>query len=403
LDRLRIVTAVSVVMVHTLTYTAVLDTTPLARLTQMGFLTAFHFTREIFMFITALALVYVYAGKPFDTRRFWKKRAIGVLIPYVAWSLIYQLMGMRTFDPLNFIGVFLFNVVTGSASFQLYYILLTLEFYIIFPWFLGILPRLARRPWLTLAVAIILELLITFAVNAGLPLLHLPAATANIVALFFDRFAPVYLLYFVMGGLAALYLPQIKAFLARWGWWALPLGLVGTLILEGHFLYANQVQGIGLGSAVSVLQPAMVPFGVAIIVMLYWLSLWSAQRAKRLNALRSTRVWHELSDSAFGVYLVHPIFLTDIFMLQIIPHIKSWPTALLVLIVWAGSAVCSIALTLLLLRIPLVSRLMGREGPAPAWLISWRDRLSVALGRLTPGGGALNAARNEKEVVGETD
>lgn len=390
-------------MVHTLTYTAVLDATPLARLTQNGFLTAFHFTREIFMFITALALVYVYAGKPFDTRRFWKKRAIGVLIPYVAWSLIYQLMGTRTFNPLNFIGEFLFNVVTGSASFQLYYILLTLEFYVIFPWFLSILPRLARRPWLTLAVSFLLELLITFAINAGLPLLHLPAATANIVSLFFDRFAPVYQLYFVMGGLAALYLPQIKAFLARWGWWTLPLGLVGTLILEVHYLYAAKVQGIGLGSAVSVLQPTMVPFGIAIIAVLYWLSLWFARRATRLRAERSTRVWHALSDSAFGVYLVHPIFLTDIFMLQIVPQIKSWPTALIVVIVWAGSAICSIALTLLLLRIPLVSRLMGREGPAPAWLTSWRDRLRVAIGRLAPAGGALNAARNEKEVVSETD
>lgn len=389
-------------MVHTLTYTAILDTTASAKITQNGFLSTFHYTREMFMFITALALVYVYGGKPFDTRRFWKKRAIGVLIPYVAWSLIYQLIITRTFDPLNFIGTFLFNVVTGSASFQLYYILLTLEFYIIFPWFLSILPRLARRPWLTLAVSFAIELVITGGVNIGLPALHLPAATANIVGLFFDRFAPVYQLYFVMGGLTAIYLPQIKAWLARWGIWLIPLATLGIAILEVHYLYALD-QGVSLGSAVSVIQPAMVPFSIAIIALLYWVSLQFTQRATRLKATRSKHVWHELSDSAFGVYLVHPLFLTNIFLLEVVPQIKGWPTALVVILVWAGTSACSIALTLLLLRIPGLSRLMGRERPAPEWMSVRWARLRATNWRQIPARVALNGTPNEKEVMSETD
>jgi peptidoglycan/LPS O-acetylase OafA/YrhL len=395
-------TAVSVVAVHTLTFTAILDVTPLEKLTQYGFLTAFHFTREIFMFITSLALVYVYAGKPLDAGRFWKRRAVGVLIPYVAWSLIYQLIATRSTSPVAFVGTLLFNLLTGSASFQLYYILLTLEYYILFPWFLGILPHLAKRPWLTLSVSFALEIVMLFAIDRGMPLLHAPANVSVNLSLFFDRFAPLYQLYFVMGGLAALYLPQIKAFLTRSGAWMTLPGAVGLLILEGHYLDETLRVGDAPSASIAVLQPAMAPYSVGAIAFLYWMALWFSRRASQRHATRSTRIWRTLSDTAFGVYLVHPLFLTNM-LLYVVPLIKNWPIALVVTMVWAVTAGASIGLTLLLLRIPVVSRLLGRERPSPEWLCAGWERTGAAIGRLAPDSWALGGARREKEVVGETE
>lgn len=368
LDRLRIITAVSVVAVHVLTYTAFLDRSYSAQVIQFGFVTSLHFTREIFMFITGLALVYVYAGKPLNAGRFWRKRAIGVLLPYAAWSLVYQLLNTHwPVNPAAFLGTLAFNLLTGSASFQLYYILLTLEFYVMFPWFLSILPRLARRPWLTLAVSFAIEAVVLVGVQNGLPRLGLSPTVLNLVTLFFDRFALTYQLYFVMGGLLALNLPRVKAFVARSGKWLIVSAVVGLAILDGHYLYDTLVLHGVPSLSVAVLQPAMAPYSIGAIGFLYWLVLTTTERAKRRGAVRARSVWHALSDSAFGVYLVHPLFLTAC-LLWLVPLIRSWPTAVVVSLTWALTAGGAIAMTLIFLRIPGLSRLMGRERPAPEWL-----------------------------------
>src|SRR5579871_3818928 len=80
LDQLRVVTALGVIAVHVLAFTAFLNPDPLGTLVHYGLLNAFHFTRDVFMFITALALVYTYYGRPFSLTRFWKKRSVGVLM-----------------------------------------------------------------------------------------------------------------------------------------------------------------------------------------------------------------------------------------------------------------------------------------------------------------------------------
>jgi peptidoglycan/LPS O-acetylase OafA/YrhL len=70
LDRLRVTTALAVIAVHVFGMTTFLDTTPFALEAQNAFVSVFHFTREVFMFVTAFALVYIYYGKPFSWSHF---------------------------------------------------------------------------------------------------------------------------------------------------------------------------------------------------------------------------------------------------------------------------------------------------------------------------------------------
>ncbi len=53
-------------------------------------MSALHFTREIFIAITAFVMVYGYVNRPFRAKAFWRKRGLGVLLPYVLWSLFYE-------------------------------------------------------------------------------------------------------------------------------------------------------------------------------------------------------------------------------------------------------------------------------------------------------------------------
>src|SRR5947209_15825242 len=136
LDPLRAVTALTVIAVHVLAFTLFLNHTTKGVQVQNGIITSVHFTREAFMFITALALTYVYFGRPFSGKRFWAKRSIGVLLPYCLWSIAYTWVNASQHSPAAFAKLVVFNILTGNASYQLYYILLTIQFYLILPLFL---------------------------------------------------------------------------------------------------------------------------------------------------------------------------------------------------------------------------------------------------------------------------
>ena len=99
IDLTRAVTALSVIGVHVAAYTLVLAMTPLASQLQNAAIDALHFTREIFLAITAFVLTYSYANKPFSAKAFWRKRGLGVLLPYVVWSLFYEIFVRQPLPP----------------------------------------------------------------------------------------------------------------------------------------------------------------------------------------------------------------------------------------------------------------------------------------------------------------
>src|SRR5579885_1802433 len=203
LDRLRIITALSVIAVHVLGMTLFLDKTPFAFEAQNAFVSIFHFTREVFMFVTAFALVYVYYGKPFSWGHFWKRRGIGVVLPYTLWTFVYfwvndyLLSTNRPSSPLSIVQTLVWDLLTGNASYQLYYILLTIQFYLIFPFFLMFLRRVERHPWLVLGISSVLEFGILYALQSNLQARLLPGQGASWVNQFKDGFVLTYQFFFV--------------------------------------------------------------------------------------------------------------------------------------------------------------------------------------------------------------
>src|SRR5437588_4439584 len=160
LDPLRAVTALTVVAVHVLAATTGLNHTQTGLQVQNGLITSVHFTREVFMFITALALAYVYYGKPFQASRFWAKRSIGVLLPYCIWSIAYTWVNTSQHSPGAFAKLALFNILTGNASYQLYYILLAIQFYLVLPLFLLSLNQIQKHPWRAVSISFDLQVLL---------------------------------------------------------------------------------------------------------------------------------------------------------------------------------------------------------------------------------------------------
>ncbi|MGH2515895.1 MAG: acyltransferase family protein, partial [Ktedonobacterales bacterium] len=162
IDPIRAMTALGVVGVHVAAYAMFLNNTTLGSEIQNGAVTALHFTREIFLTITAFVLVYGYRGKPFSTKTFWRKRGYGVLLPYILWSIFYCFASLPHQQLGTFALTSLNNILTGNAYYQLYFIMLTLEFYLILPALLWFLDRYGHHPWRILGVSFALQLVMMY-------------------------------------------------------------------------------------------------------------------------------------------------------------------------------------------------------------------------------------------------
>ncbi len=362
LDPLRICTAVSVVGVHVLFYTLPLNSSATGLQIQNAFITALHFTREVFIFVTAFALVYVYYGKPFPLKQFWQKRSIGVLLPYAIWSVVYVWVNMPNKTPATFLHTSVIDILTGNASYQLYYILLTLQFYLIFPLFLLFLRRCASHPWIALSISFVLQLILFYfdyhTLQEG-TLVSSPFWQG--FAEFQNRFVLVYQFYFVLGGFTALYFQQVRAFLLRHGRLIVASFLLVLAALWLHFFIQVNVYHESIGFATSVLQPAMVFYSVAVIFFALWLTARWASKTGADKRPHGYRFWQVLSDSSFGVYLIHALLITALLRWVVPMMPTTWFTVARVLLSWLLVAGGATAITILLLNIPIASRLVGRK------------------------------------------
>jgi probable poly-beta-1,6-N-acetyl-D-glucosamine export protein len=361
LDPLRAVTAFSVVAVHAVALTVFLNHTAAGAQIQNALVVALHYTREEFIFVTAFALIYVYYRKPFAVKQFWIKRSIGVLLPYCIWSAIYVKYYQPGLSPVTFIKTTLFDIVTGNASFQLYYILLTLQFYIIFPLFLLFMKRVAQHPWKVLAISFVLEVVMLYAdyrwVQQG------TLASSGfwwIFAQYQNRFILIYQFYFVLGGFMALYFQQVRSYLLRYGWIIACGFLAAIAVLWLHFVLQLQVYQEPMGYVTSVLQPVMAFYSLAIILFSFWLAcLWASHRNQGAHP-QGYRIWQELADASFGVYLIHVLILTVILKWGVPTMPTAWPVAVRVFLTWFMTVGSATAISVILLHIPVLSRLVGR-------------------------------------------
>ena len=374
IDAIRAVTALSVVAVHTAAFTIILTTTPAGQLLQSAVIGALHFTREIFLSITAFVMVYGYAHRPCSGRSFWKKRGVGVLLPYIVWSLFYEFVMKPPLPPGPWILRTLSDLVTGSASFQLYYILLTLEVYLILPWFLAFIRRAALHPWRVLGISLAIQVIllaVDYRYVQVAPFDHTPLGV--FINLNQTRFLPLYQFYLVLGGLAALNIDKLRAFAVKYGWWSIPAVVLTLAILTGNLIYQTSITHAGLLYGTSVFQAAMPFYALAVSLFLYWIAYkWAIGREPRPP--RGYQFWGLLSSASFGIYLLHAYVLNEA-MTYLVPNLPTdWAEPLRVVLTWVVVAGTTAAICSFTLYVPGLSRLIGHSCMLPQ-----ESRISVGV------------------------
>ena len=270
-----------------------------------------HFTRMGFMFMTGLVLTMVYYSRQRNWPRFFKKRFTTVGVPYVLWNTILMisavLLGIGGFTVANFWPDYLSALLHGD-QFYLYYVLVTLQLYLLFPAMLWLFKKTEKHHGALLLASFTLQLLIVAGIKYGLPhidtshwLWWFRAYGVNVVT---------YQFFFIAGGLFSLHAQAIKTWLMSHqrliGWSTLFLSL-GTVGLYG---FNKQILGLTHSAAVSPHQPYMLVYDVVMIAFVAILG----QKYARWHAKQPTHWFARLvghgAQVSFGVYLCQTIAIT---------------------------------------------------------------------------------------------
>jgi len=296
LNVLRALAALSIVMIH-VTSGQMLTNDTAYTVNQLS-----RFASPLFIIMAGMVLVYVETSRPSPSvAYFYKKRFSKVLVPYVLWTVAYVLYNQRhlvvqlQWQELGayFAAHLPGHLLRGSAFSHLYFILIMVQLYALFP--------LLHR-WLKAHAASMLSVSFTLtALFNGLIYAHrlgwitLPALPVPYVVLFVN-----WLFYFCLG-------MAVMRHEARWRrvvlskpvLWLIPW-IVGAAVL----LYDGRATGT---FDISV-KPASIVYGVFSFVLLYAivykLRLPDTPLVSRLGAGAE---W--IARNSFLVYLLHPLCL----------------------------------------------------------------------------------------------
>lgn len=90
----------------------------------------------MFVMIMGIVFFYMYRDRPFTVQNllsYWKKRVVYILIPYIIWSLIYEVEMWYYQDRVLVWSEVLNRIALGQSKYQLYFIFIVVQFYLIFP------------------------------------------------------------------------------------------------------------------------------------------------------------------------------------------------------------------------------------------------------------------------------
>ncbi len=261
-----------------------------------------------FIFLSSLVLFYNYYGRTLNAqllKRFYTRRTLFVLVPYILWSAFYYCVGLVLLHGWSgsvqaaSVGAFVKTLVYGNAHFHLYFVVISVQLYLVFPLML----------WLVKRVRPIRRYLVLWGLLAQWAF-YLYARHVGGVE-FKSSMALSYFSHYCLGAFAGLYYERFVAFLEQ-----RRVRFAGRSFAWGHV--------VGLVWAAAGLAYCTLyyrAFGFAIWYDGFWYELvWSiytytsilmlvclARAVYRNGSAKLVAAAARIGAVAFGVYLIHPL------------------------------------------------------------------------------------------------
>lgn len=313
IDLMRAFIMLSVLSVHTTSDFNGMNTDMSPGFLTLGaIISSLHYTREAFMFMTGLVLFVTYYRRDFRTLTFWKKRFLLIVVPYIVFNILYILFEstyMQGFEwsPGWLLHFLWSSLITGNQWF-LYYIVVSMQLYLVFPLLLKGL-RKTEKWHVHIFVASFLLQLALMAFNKQV-LMHVnPSSLPPVLSQldqYRDRFVLTYQFWFVAGGIMACHYEKVLAFADRHVR-SLRLALVmGLAVLWGHYFIDRMIYHEVEAMAELVLQPIMIPYALIVTANMWYAGVQWARRREQKGWIPFSRFIKVAAGASFGIFLMQP-------------------------------------------------------------------------------------------------
>ncbi|MFD0896453.1 acyltransferase [Loigolactobacillus binensis] len=319
-----------------------------------------HFTRMGFMFMTGLVLTLNYYHRD-NWPSFFKKRFAGSGWPYLLWNLVLMtlatLVSVPGFSWTNFGSTYLDALLHGD-QFYMYYILVTLQLYLLFPFIVKLFKRWTKGHNKILLISFLIQLGLMFAIKYGLPhiddshwLWWFRAYGVNVFT---------YQFYFIFGAYTSLHYQEVNAFIQRHikaiATVTITLG-VGTV---AYYAWNRGVLGLSHTAAVSPHQPYMLIYDSMMIIFVFWIG-------KAYAYWRQHGIWpwfekfvRNGAKVSFGIYLDQMIGLTILSWLLSFVSVPDWVFLILIPVGYLLVVAISFGIAWFCYRVPPFGIMIGR-------------------------------------------
>ncbi|WP_052339885.1 acyltransferase [Gorillibacterium massiliense] len=276
-----------------------------------NFLNIFNkFGTPTFLFLSAFVLFYSYYDRPLSKAllsRFYKRRLMYILVPYLVGSCFYYMLGLYGvygFSHMSDYGSvkqFLGLLVHGKTYYHLYFIFINAQFYVLFPFMLWLLQKKPQLTKMLIPIGLVLQWAF---VIGNLEVMHY----GDKGYLFISYFAN-----FCLGAFFGIFHKQVrdmldltweKLFTYRGGIWLVVWGvwLVAT-VAHIHLWYENRTGTANAGAFTYELLWFLQTYTSGLI--LYQLA---GLLYRKLKGTAAKLLLH-LGSVSFGVYIVHAAVL----------------------------------------------------------------------------------------------
>ncbi|AIY06322.1 acyltransferase [Planococcus sp. PAMC 21323] len=261
------------------------------------------FGTPVFFFLSSFVLFYTYYPRKLTVglfAKFYKKRLLYILVPYVVFSMFYFLLKAYLYqnytDTSHMFREFLIDLATGKAHSHLYFVFVSVQFYLMFPIILYLFQKFsAIRKY-----AILIGFIIQWAwVLINSFYLQVPAKGSVALSYFW---------FYFFGAFLGVYYEKVAAWIGNWRkvWPFIASIAVGYLYMMYFYvsiyydIRTNQWTGSTRTVEFAWSTHAFLA-ATLIFIVVHFMESWKLSRFKKVVT--------EIGAVSFGMYLIHPFFL----------------------------------------------------------------------------------------------
>jgi peptidoglycan/LPS O-acetylase OafA/YrhL len=360
IDAMRPIKQAAVISTHALIFFAPLATSSAV----VGLIMLTRFSRDAFLFVSACMLTYSYKdSQKIALVHYSKRRFLSVGVPYLAWTVIYffytsltnvkgyPFYSLHAATVFSAAGLHYFEHILLTGYYHLYYLIVIMEFYLLFPLMMKFVRRFSQ--WHTQIMVFVFVWQIAFGVLVSPHLFGF-----KISGVVQTRLITSYAIYLIGGMIVALHLDPIHEWICAQARWIVSITVASALIAEVLSYYSrNSSLPAYLKTGTNIFSPAILPFNIGAILCVYLLGVFlvAPRRHRRTRAMVQSG-----SDNSYGVYLSQMLWIP--FLLRVrnalgwhLPWQVAAPLAL-ILVYFMGYF-----FTALMARTPLARAVTGRS------------------------------------------